>query len=105
MTYIICGEYDITIDREPGSVMTNCCKCDLPLWIAPSGLKVAAEKGAEPICMPCGAIEIQKDKERGEKVELNPLTEEQKKYVLERMGPEMMKIAEIETKKKLGLES
>lgn len=36
-----------------GSIKTSCAKCNREVWIAPTGQKISAEKGAIVICIPC----------------------------------------------------
>jgi Fe-S-cluster-containing dehydrogenase component len=44
-----------------GSVKRNCADCDAVVWVAPTGLRTIAEKGAIPVCLTCVAERVQRD--------------------------------------------
>jgi hypothetical protein len=49
--YLWCSTDPVT--SVEGSVPDTCKKCDTPIVISPSGLKLMEEQGAIPVCLKC----------------------------------------------------
>jgi hypothetical protein len=56
-----------------GSVEASCAECGTAVWVAPSGLALMEEKGAQPTCLRCVANKVAADDD----VEVEPMSEKQ----------------------------
>lgn len=72
----------------PGSVK-QMGTCGHEVWVAPSTIKVLEkERAADPslviqiVCVPCGLIQIEKEKSEGKPIEIKPPTPEQLEELL-----------------------
>ena len=71
--FLICA----TADGEAvaGSIVRNCERCDVRVWVAPSGQRTIIERGPslEVVCIPCGLGEFERDPA----TKVGPVTSEQ----------------------------
>lgn len=101
--FLVCGDYNLSGYHCDGSVMTNCCKCDTPLWIAPTGLELLAQHAVQPICKRCAKGEIIAGKEKGIPIEFEDLNPDQIKEMRKHMSLEEVSGLRKEVEEELGI--
>jgi hypothetical protein len=87
---LICQDVGTSTAAIPGSVILACVRCEKPIWAAPSGQQLMAEKGAEPLCLGCGRAAIAADPAP----EISPLTEAQKDEIRKVLSDEIRKVSD-----------
>lgn len=81
-----------------GSVRGNCEECDAEIWISPSSALLLTETNAKTVCIACAIAQTNAATERGERVELEPLRDEQLKEILQHVGGQKTPLAQRRTR-------
>ncbi len=80
--FLICGSAE-TEPHIPNSTLADCERCGEKVWLAPSGVITRDEMECIVLCMDCGLKEMQEKAASGEEVQVAPISERQRKEVID----------------------
>lgn len=80
-TILSCAPVSDGAPQIPGSTASNCSKCDVPVWIAPSSREIMIETDPVLLCPKCTNEFIERDKTRGITTEFERFTPDQRREI------------------------